>query len=178
MARVLTYGWLFVVAPTHFGMGLTLVHPALNRSDLFGLALLGAGALFVAVAVGLSGDGGETSWAWCRRRLHQFYAFPVAALALVHSGWLVHGGAELGLVVQELRPASGTDHPGVPAGPAPKGWPRNTPPASPWPLLRRVAALVWLVLRAAVTFLAVLVLATPAWIYVLAFGWGLMRRQR
>jgi hypothetical protein len=169
MARFLVNGWLYVICPVQGGMAVTLVHPELNRSDYFPLAV-GAGILwFAAVAIGLHVDSGERSWKWAGMRILAYYLLPLLLLAGV--GVLIRAAeaGEFGRLGKDFLP---------PKRNADADLPTNTPPESPLPALKRVTGILaaWLATYVQVLFL--LCRATPIWVYLFALAWGLIRYEK
>jgi hypothetical protein len=169
MSRIAVYGWLYVVAPIHGGMAVTLLHPALDRSEYFPLAVVAALIWFAAVAFGMKDDSKERSWRWAGKRILAGYILPLLVLAAVQVGLLAYEGGEFRRLWQDCHPAKKHVHAGLP---------KNTPPESPWPSLRRLTGILAAWIWASVWFLTVLCNATPTWLWLSALVWGLVRFEK
>lgn len=169
MSRIVAYGWLYVIAPIHGGMGVTLLHPTLDRSEYFPLAVVAALVWFAAVAFAMKEDSKERSWSWARKRILAGYLLPLLFLAAVQIGVRAYEAGEFGKFWQDCHPAKKHVHAGLPM---------NTPPESPWPGLRRLTGILAAWLWASVWFLKVLCAATPTWLWLSALAWGLNRYEK
>lgn len=168
MARILVYGWLFVLAPFHVGMAAPLIHPSLDRQEHVPVTPVAVFVWLLAVSVGLRNDAAERSWAWARRRLLGFYLAPLLFVSSAHVGILAYEAGEFGGLYRDCFSMRTKAHPELP---------RYTPPEEPWPALRRVTGILAAWLSASVWLLGVLCEATPAWLWLFALTWGLVRYE-
>lgn len=169
MARIAAIGWLYVIAPIHGGMAVTLVHPTLDRKEFFPLAVITALVWFAAIVAGINIDSKNRSWSWAGRSILAGYILPLLFLAAVQVALLAHEAGEFGRLWEDVHPGKKISQ---------TGFLKNTPPKTPTPAFKRLTGILATWVWASIWFLAVLCNATPTWLWLSALVWGLVRYEQ
>jgi hypothetical protein len=171
--RAWVYGFLTVVAPVQIAMAAMLVHPALDRPEYFGLAVVTWLGLFGVAAVHLRDDPALAVRTWARLWLVRLYFAPLAFLVGLHVVVVfVSSQQELAALVRSLTPDTGR-----PGGASNSVGPKVGPPPAAWPVVQTFFSLIWLLVKSALVFVLRLLIGTPVWVWFIASGYSLLRRR-